>query len=72
MEWFKGFPEKPGLYMRSNPPIQSIVRENLYEAEGELWVICNETYNRKVRELPHFGNRFWWFGPIPDFPGKHK
>ena len=72
MKWFKGFPVKSGIYLRNNPPLQLLVLETLYESDEELWVVCQDTPDRTVKELPHFGNHFWWFGPIPDFPGKQK
>lgn len=68
MEWFRGVPKKEGLYIRSHPPLRTIVRESLYFRNGELMVSCEESEDVPVNSQRHFRKHFLWFGPIPPVP----
>lgn len=66
--WRRSKPTEEGVYLRSNPPIDRIVRQDVVEVDGKLKtphgpetvLVC----------LDDISNRFWWYGPIPQPPWK--
>jgi hypothetical protein len=68
LAWFRGLPTKPGLYWRNNPAVSFIVRAEIVEIDGQLNLITQNGL-QKVRAPM---DTFWWFGPVPDLPGKAR
>ena len=65
--WKQSPPTEAGIYLRSNPPISFIVRQDVFLGLGDILKVSNPDPRsaanaRPVSELP---DRFWWYGPIP-------
>ncbi len=68
MRWKNVVPTKPGIYLRKNPAISQIVRQDVFEMGGEL---CVSVIDGTVRLSKWGGARcMWWFGPIPKPPNQ--
>lgn len=73
MKWTQDKPTEAGIYLRSNPPLSSIVRDDVFEGLGNVLKVSrpgDPLFNAtKVTDMP---DRFWWFGPIPQPPWKKE
>jgi hypothetical protein len=74
LAWSKNTPAEPGLYLRSNPAMRTVVHQNVVEGDGRLlprgglYVLLNG----KFVQLDNWigSGKMWWFGPIPEVPEK--
>jgi hypothetical protein len=70
LAWTQDKPAAVGLYLRSNPPISFICRQDVVEVDGALCTVhgCgDESSLILVEDLP---DCFWYYGPIPQPPWK--
>lgn len=66
LRWTRELPTKPGIYLRRNPPVQFVVRQDIFLIAGEL---CAGTHEGMIKLHRWVGAaRFQWFGPIPQPP----
>ncbi len=70
VEWRRSKPTEPGMYLRSNPPISHIVRQDVVEMDGRLMTMHGWGAGRVLVDLDDLPDRFWWYGPIPQSPWK--
>ena len=64
MRWKQGAPTQAGIYLRSNPPISQIVRQDVFWLNGVL-VVSHPENPLSATPVTELCDRFWWFGPIP-------
>jgi len=65
MKWTQDKPTQPGIYLRSNPPISHIVRQDVFEGVNGVLVVSNHADPLNATPVAELPDRFWWFGPIP-------
>lgn len=65
MKWTKQKPTKPGIYLRNNPAVLAVVRQDVIEIEGVLQTTSGEGY---LMPLKGVSDTFLWYGPIPKPP----
>ncbi|MCK5603899.1 hypothetical protein KAR91_18575 [Candidatus Pacearchaeota archaeon] len=67
MEWTKNKPDKPGLYLRHNPPIRNFKKVEVVKLDGVIKTRLNipNSYATGLRPIEEAPDRFMWFGPIP-------
>lgn len=65
-QWFKGMPTQPGIYLRNNPPVSAVVRQDVFLIGTQL---CTTGDGGSIRlaKWPAAAT-FWWYGPIPPPP----
>jgi len=64
--WKQGAPTAEGIYLRSNPPISHIVRQDVFLGLGNVLKISNPEDGFDGIPVAELSDRFWWFGPIPE------
>ena len=66
MIWFRGLPTKPGIYLRRNPPVSFVVRQDLVMVDGKLCTggTTDELTLVRLEKWPG-AKTFQWYGPIP-------
>ncbi len=70
LAWTQDKPTAAGIYLRSNPPISVVCRQDVFDVDGVLCTIhgCGDMSKMiPVEDLP---DRFWYYGPIPQPPWK--
>lgn len=65
MNWKQSTPTEAGIYLRSNPPISFICRQDVFDIDGVLCAIHGASDESKVVPISSLSHRFWWYGPIP-------
>jgi hypothetical protein len=69
MEWFNHRPTEAGMYLRSNPPISHVGKQDVVELDGKLFTFSVSGEGELI-PIKKISDRFWWFGPIPQPPWK--
>ena len=64
LEWSKEKPTVPGMYLRANPPISFVCRQDVADVDGKLKVPRTDGGVGLV-PLEKIPKSFLWFGPIP-------
>ena len=59
--WFQGTPTEAGIYLRRNPGIHAVVRQDVVDLTGQLYCI----HDGQLTPIERLSKTFWWFGPIP-------
>ncbi len=73
MEWTQDKPKKAGIYLRSNPPLSAIVRDDVFVGlDGSLKISRPGDALFNATRLASVSDRFWWYGPIPQPPWKQS
>jgi hypothetical protein len=60
LKWEKKKPTKEGIYLRINPPVSKVVRQDISDWNGEL-VVYGESGPIPLEKV---SDRFLWFGPV--------
>jgi hypothetical protein len=68
--WSKGMPTRPGIYLRNNPIVSAVVRQDIFLIGKQL---CTSSEGGTIRlaKWPSAAE-FWWYGPIPFPPDDRK
>lgn len=69
-KWSKKLPTKSGIYLRNNPSCSHVVRQDIFEIDGELCTSSGseQTFSATRLSKWHGAKIMWWYGPIPSPP----
>jgi len=65
VKWTHNIPTEEGLYLRNNPVVKSVVREQVIIIEGQPYMI-----NEAIVKITEKYSKWWWYGPIPLVPNE--
>lgn len=65
-QWFQGMPTKPGIYLRNNPGVLAVIRQDVFLIGKQLCTAGTEGTVR-LEKWPAAAS-FWWYGPVPKPP----
>ncbi len=70
MKWVKIPPTEAGIYFRCNPPINSIVRQDVYKFDDECFSHHPHNEGSQLMNVKDMPDRFLWTDepiPLPDY-----
>jgi len=67
LEWTNEKPDKPGMYLRSNPGLQQDISQQLvFKMDGELWTYHPQNDRSRRTKIENMPDAFMWLRiPVP-------